>query len=146
MTNPADLTVLSRRSMLAALSVGAVGAAAEAAPRLALPAAAASPAGRDLAHAGIADWSALVGERFRLAGAAGAPLRLVKVEPLVAAGARTGASRRRGFAVTFEAPAGRAPEGNSTSWIARGNDAPLPVLLGSPATDGGRTRLVAIFN
>lgn len=147
MTISADVTALSRRSMLAALSVGAVGAAAEAAPILALPASAPSAgAGTDLGHAAMDEWSALVGERFRMAGAAGAPLKLVKVEPLAASGPRRDTLRRRGFALTFEAPSARAPAGDETYWLARGSDAPLPVHLGSPASEGGRTRLVAIFN
>jgi hypothetical protein len=146
-TNPAELTALSRRSMLAAISIGAVGAAAEAAPRVALPTAAPPVAGgADLGGAAMAEWSALVGDRFRMAGAGRASLKLVNVEPLAPSGARPGALRRRGFAVTFEAASARAPEGNSTYLLARGSDAPLPVHLGSPASDGAKTRLVAIFN
>ncbi|HYJ28820.1 MAG TPA: hypothetical protein VEW25_00585 [Allosphingosinicella sp.] len=151
MTNSSTAGGLTRRHMLAVLSVGTVATTAQAAPlRLGGRAAAqapASPAAANLERGGFADWSALVGRRFRLAGAPGAPLKLIAVEPDVSDGPRPGAvRRRRGFAAIFETAAARAPEGDQAHWIAHGSGAALPVFLSPPAAVAGRTRLVAVFN
>lgn len=138
---------LTRRHMLAALSLGAVAAAAEAAPLGSGPRTAAPSAapGADLARGTLADWSALVGRSFRIAG--GAPLKLVAVEPVASGGPRPGGlARRRGFAAVFETAGGRAPEGDRTYWIAHGRSAPLPVFLSPPAPVSGKSRLIAEFN
>jgi hypothetical protein len=142
---------LTRRHVLAALSVGTVATTANAAPlrlgRRAAGDALAASAATDLERGGFADWSALVGRRFRLAGAPGAPLTLVAVEPDVSDGPRPGAvRRRRGFAAIFETATARAPEGDQAHWIAHGQGAPLPVFLSPPAAVAGKTRLVAVFN
>jgi hypothetical protein len=136
---------LTRRSLLAVMSAATVGAAAQAAPiRLAR---AAPRDARDLRHAGIESWRALVGERFSLAGTPGAPLRLVAVEPLSSPGRRpAGVARRRGFAAIFEGSAARAPDGDATYWLSHRSSGPLPIHLGTKAAAGGRARLVAIFN
>ena len=150
MTNVPTAGGLTRRHMLAALSAGAVATAAEASPlplgrRAAGPVVTAAPANLD--RGSFADWSALVGRRFSLGGSAGAPLKLVAVEPLASAGPRPGAvSRRRAFAAVFETNAARAPEGDQAHWIAQGTGAPLPVFLSPPADVSGKARLVAVFN
>jgi hypothetical protein len=137
--------------MLAALSAGSVAAAAEAAPiGLSLggpPARPGAAPGVDLARGTLADWSALVGRRFRLAGAAGAPLKLVAIEPLVSDGPRPASVvRRRGFAAVFESSAARAPEGDRTHVLALGLSSPLPLFLSPPSEVSGKSRLVAVFN
>lgn len=151
MTNFPIAGGLTRRHMLAAISVGTVATTANAAPlRLggrAIAPAPASPAAADLERGGFADWSALIGKSFRLAGAPGAPLKLVAVEPGLSDGPRPGTvRRRRGFAAIFETNAARAPEGDQSYWIAHGLGAPLPVFLSPPAAVGSKARLVAVFN
>lgn len=151
MSNSPTAFGLTRRHMLAALSAGSVAAAAEAAPLgLALRGPAAGPGAApavDLARGTLADWSALVGRRFRLAGAAGTPLKLVAVEPLLSAGPRPGrVGRRRGFAAVFESSTTRSPEGDRTHLVALGLSTPLPLFLSPPAEVSGKSRLVAVFN
>jgi len=150
MSNSQTAGGLTRRHMLAALSAGSVAAAAEAAPLGRLRTAPAAPAGgtpaADLASGSLADWSALVGRTFRVAGA-GAPLKLVAVEPVTSGGRRPGTvRRRRGFAAIFETSAARAPEGDRTHLLAHGLSAPLPLFLSPPAELSGKARLVAVFN
>ncbi|HEX8655307.1 MAG TPA: hypothetical protein VF693_08815 [Allosphingosinicella sp.] len=146
MTQASKAGALTRRSLLAVMSAVTVGTAAQASPlSLALAPARAAPG--DLRHAGIEGWRPLVGERFSLAGAPGAPLRLVAVEPLSSAGRRpAGVARRRGFAAIFEGSAGRAPEGDATYWLSHRSSGPLPVHFGTKGAARGRARLVAIFN
>ena len=97
--------------------------------------------------AGIAEWRALVGERFSVAGLPGAPMRLVAVEPVVAGGRRPRhVCRRQGFAAIFETGNGTAPDGDATYWLGHRSAAPTPVHLGLKADVAGRARLVAIFN
>ena len=146
MTKQADAAVLTRRSVLAALSVGAIGTAVEAAPR-AIAVRGGSPSGapaRNLETAEIAEWRALIGQRFQVAG--NAPLTLVEVEADRSAGRRPAQARRRGFAAVFEGRAARAPQGDSVYWLAHGTSAPLPLLLGPKAEAGGKARFVAILN
>lgn len=137
---------LTRRSLLAVMSAATVGTAAQAAP-LSLARTPARSARGDLRHAGIESWRPLVGERFSLAGAPGAPLRLVAVEALSSPGRRpAGVARRRGFAAIFEGSAVRAPEGDATYWLSHSSSGPLPVHFGTKSAAGGKARLVAIFN
>jgi len=146
MTKQANATALTRRSLLGALSVGVLGTAVEAAPR-AIPGRGRSPAvapSRGLDIAEIAEWRALIGQSFRVAGSA--PLTLVEVEPVRSGGRRPGRARRRGFAAVFEGRAARAPQGDSVYWLAHGTSAPLPLLLSPKAEASGKARFVAIFN
>jgi hypothetical protein len=142
-TAPADST---RRSLL--MGAGALLAAAAA------PAAAASTrmgAGMDtdrgqarpvnLAHGGLEDWQAMVGERFSLAS--GAALRLVSVTPHAEKARPSALKRRHGFTAVFES-AGQTPEGNRTYWLGSQGVAPLPVFLGRPS-EGPKPQLVAVF-
>lgn len=138
---------LTRRHMLAAMSASAVATAAEAGPVRLGSFGSKTAAAADLNRGNLSDWSALVGQRFRIAGASGAPLKLVSVEPVNSAGPRPGAvRRRRGFAAVFETSMARAPEGDQAYWIAQGMGAPLPVFLSPPAEVSGKARLVAVFN
>ena len=137
---------LTRRGLLAIMSAATVGTAAQAAP-LSLAGALPRVGRTDLGRAEIGSWRALVGERFSVAGAGGAPLKLVAVEPLSSPGRRPASvARRRGFAAIFEGSAGRAPEGDATYWLSHRSSGPLPVHFGTKAAAGGKARLVAIFN
>ena len=139
---------LTRRHMLGALSAAAATAAASPARAAACAADPPSPTGiSDLARGSLSDWAALVGRSFRVAGATGAPLRLVAVEPVNSGGPRPGAvRRRRGFSAVFEAHPARSPSGDQAHWIAHGAAPPVPVFLSPPAEVSGRMRLVAVFN
>ncbi|HYG29171.1 MAG TPA: hypothetical protein VD887_03040 [Allosphingosinicella sp.] len=146
MTEASKAGAISRRSLLAVMSAATIGTAAQATPLRRARAAPAAARG-DLGRAGIESWRPLVGERFSLAGAPGAPLKLVAVEPLSSPGRRPASvSRRRGFAAIFEGSAARAPEGDATYWLSHSSSGPLPVHFGTKAADGGKARLVAIFN
>ena len=144
MTKSPKAVAITRRSLIGGLALAGVGTMAQAAPRTLGRAA----AGRtDLSTAGAAEWRALVGERFSVAGLPGAPMRLVAVEPVASGGPRpSDVCRAEGFAAIFETGSGRAPEGDATYWLGHRSAAPMPVHLGLKAEVAGKAQLVAIFN
>ena len=134
---------MTRRTMIATLSIGGLATAAKA--KAAFPAAAGAGS-IDLDRGAIDQWSALVGQRFSLAGSPGARLKLVAVEPLDSKGPRPRGVRRRGFAAIFEAGADSARLADSTCIIAADFGAPLPVFFGNGGLVAGKSHLIAIFN
>ena len=136
----------TRRHLLTALGLGMIGSAAGAFPRIERGRLQRLPR-RDLQHGGIADWAALVGQRFDLAPGMGGALTLVEVEPMSSGGRKPqAATRGRNFAATFEADAANPPAGDQTYFLSPRSAPALPLYLGSPATVAGKLRLVAIFN
>lgn len=154
-----DSAFLSRRMLLAGLGVGAVGAAAAAAPVLSLRLAGAPSTGRpaswwdrtflSLHAAGLAEWNGLVGETFALAGPNGTHmLRIVAVSAFPRSGRRpVELARSQAFSVVFESIAGPPlPAGDRLCQLVHRSYPPLPIYMGAPFTLGQKTRLVAVFN
>ena len=133
----------TRRHLLTALGLGMIGSAAGALPRVQ---SGRSPR-RDLQHGDIADWAALLGQRFELAPGMGSALTLVAVEPMGWGGRKPrAATRERNFAAIFEADAVNPPAGDQTYFLSPRTAPALALHLGSPAVVAGKLRLVAIFN
>jgi hypothetical protein len=147
-----------RRMLLAGLGAGAVGAAAAAAPVLSLRLAdgrlgrAASWWDRtflSLQSAGLAEWTAVVGETFALATARGHHrLRIAAVAAFPRSGRRPASlARSQAFSVTFETVAGPPlPAVDSLYQLTHASYPPLPIYLGLPVTLGAKSRLIAVFN
>lgn len=147
-----------RRMLLAGLGAGAVGAAAAAAPVLSLRFAD-SRLGRSaswwdrtflsLQSAGLAEWTAIVGETFTLATARGNHLlRIAAVVAFPRSGPRPATlARSQAFSVTFETVAGPAlPAVDSLYQLTHPSYPSLPIYLGLPVTLGAKSRLIAVFN
>ena len=144
--------------LLAGLGAGAVGAAAAAAPVLSLRLAdtglgrAASWWDRtflSLQSAGLADWSAVVGETFTLAtGRGNHLLRIAAVTAFPRSGPRpTSLARSQAFSVTFETVAGPPlPAIDSLYQLTHSAYPALPIYMGKPVTAGQKSRLTAVFN
>ena len=140
-----DSADTTRRNLLFGGSAALLAtAAAPASGAAALVGAGARPALADLAHGDIADWAPLVGQRFGLAAASGASLRLVAVNAAPAkAGSASASKRGAGFTASFE-PVGLAPEGNATYWLSSSGAKPFPIFLG-PRSGDASAKLVAVF-
>ena len=144
--------------LLAGLGAGAVGAAAAAAPVLGLRLddsrlrQAASWWDRtflSLQSAGLAEWSAVVGESFTLATASGNHLlRVASVTAFPRSGPRPASlARSQAFAVTFETVAGPPPPAiDSLYQLSHASYPALPIYMGAPVRAGARSRLIAVFN
>lgn len=144
--------------LLAGLGVGAVGAAAAAAPMLNLSLATGAT-GRaaswwdrtflSLKSAGLAEWSGIVGETFNLASANGSHvLRIVAVTGFPKSGSRpTSLGRSQAFAVTFELIGGSPlPATDRLYELTHASFPSLPIYMGAPAKVAQKTRLTAVFN
>jgi hypothetical protein len=144
--------------LLAGLGAGAVGVAAAAAPILSLRLVG-SDAGRpaswwdrtflSLQAAGLAEWSAVVGESFDLRTANGSHvLRVAAVTAFPRSGSRPAAlARSQAFAVAFEAVSGPPlPATDRMYQLAHRSYPSLPVYMGAPARVGQKTRILAVFN
>jgi hypothetical protein len=144
--------------LLAGLGAGAVGAAAAAAPVLSLRfvdnriGRAASWWDRtylSLQSAGLAEWSAVVGETFALETAGGSHLlRIAAVAAFPKAGPRPASlARSQAFSVTFETVAGPPlPAVDRLYQLTHRSYPALPVYMGRPVTQGQKSRLIAVFN
>ncbi len=144
--------------LLAGLGAGAVGAAAAAAPVLSLRFAggglsqASSWWDRSfvsLQSAGLAEWTAAVGQTFALETPGGSHLlRIAAVTAFRASGRRPASlGRSQAFAVTFETMAGPPlPAVDSLYKLTHGAYPPLPIYLGKPVTQGRKSRVTAVFN
>lgn len=149
---------LSRRMLLAGLGVGAVGAAAAAAPVLSLRFAGGSPGRRaswwdrtfqSLRSAGLAEWSGVVGETFSLETANGShSLRIAEVSAFPRSGPRPGElGRSQAFSVVFESISGPPlPDTDRLYQLAHPSYPPLPIYMGAPSAVDRKTRLIAVFN
>jgi hypothetical protein len=144
--------------LLAGLGAGAVAAAAAAAPVLSLRLADGGP-GRpaswwdrtylSLQSAGLAEWTAIVGETFTLQTAKGNHLlRIAAVTAFPRSGRRpTSLARSQAFAVTFETVAGPPPPATDRLYqMTHSAYPPLPIYMGAPVTLGQKSRLIAVFN
>jgi hypothetical protein len=144
--------------LLAGLGVGAVGAAAAAAPILSLRLAGPS-AGRtvswwdrtflSLQNAGLAEWTGVVGETFSVESANGSHmLRIVAVTAFPRSGSRpTSLGRSQAFSVAFESISGPAlPATDRVYQLVHRSYPPLPIYMGAPSALGQKTRLAAVFN
>jgi hypothetical protein len=154
---PQDSAHPSRRMLLAGLGAGAVGAAAAAAPilTLRLTCDAARPASwwdrsfQSLKAAGLAEWSAIVGESFDLRTARGSHVvRIAAVTPFARSGPRpTSLARSSAFAVVFEAVSGPPlPATDRMVELVHRSYPSLSIYMGAPVALGQKTRLVAVFN
>lgn len=144
--------------LLAGLGVGAVGAAAAAAPIFTLrPAGGASGAAASwwdrtflsLQAAGLAEWGGVVGETFALDGPNGSNmLRIVGVTAFPRSGPRpVDLARSQAFSVVFESIAGPPlPAGDRLCRLVHRSYPPLPIYMSAPFRLGQKTRLVAVFN
>jgi hypothetical protein len=153
-----DSALLSRRLLLAGLGAGAVGAAAAAAPVLGLRAArgaSARPASwwdrsfQSLESAGIAEWTAVVGETFGVETLNGSHwVRIAAVTAFPASCSRpAGLGRSQAFSVAFEPVAGPPlPAADGLYRLMHRAYPPLSVHMGAPSGFGGKTRLIAVFN
>lgn len=149
---------LSRRMLLAGLGVGAVGAAAAAAPVLSLRFAGNTPGRsaswwdrtfRSLQAAGLAEWSGVVGETFTLDSLNGSHmLRIAAVTAFPRSGSRPVAlGRSQAFSVVFESIAGPPlPATDRLYQLVHRSYPPLPIYIGAPARLGQKSRLIAVFN
>jgi hypothetical protein len=144
--------------LLAGLGVGAVGAAAAAAPILGLRLAD-SAVGRpsswwdrtflSLKSAGLAEWTGVVGETFALETANGPQmLRVAAVNAFPRSGPRPASlGRSQAFAVVFEAMVGaRLPAGDRLYQLNHNSYPALPIFMGAPVALGQKVRLIAVFN
>jgi hypothetical protein len=144
--------------LLAGLGAGAVGVAAAAAPILSLRLVG-SDSGRpaswwdrtflSLQSAGLAEWSAVVGESFDLRTANGSHvLRVAAVTAFPRSGSRPSTlARSQAFAVAFEAVSGPPlPATDRMYQLAHRSYPSLPVYMGAPARAGQKTRILAVFN
>jgi hypothetical protein len=144
--------------LLAGLGVGAVGAVAAAAPILSLRLTGSS-SGRpaswwdrtflSLKAAGMAEWSAVVGETFSLATLNGSNmLRVVAVTAFPRSGSRPASlGRSQAFAVVFESVSGPPlPAADRLYELAHPSYPPLPVYMSLPSMVAKKTQLVAVFN
>jgi len=146
-----DSAYPSRRMLLAGLGagvVGAIGAGASAAPVLRL--AAPTKTVPSLQSAGLAEWTATVGDRFTLVTAYGShTLKVVSVTAFAASGTRPPTlTRTQAFSVLFELVGGpQLPSGDSPLLeLTHRTYAPLPIYLGAPIAVGLATRVAAVFN
>ena len=152
-----DRALLNRRMLLAGLGAGAVGVAS-AAPILSLrltgPAGGARASWWDrtfvsLQSAGLAEWSAVVGESFNLQTANGSNvLRVAAVTAFPKSGSRpAGLARSQAFSVVFESVSGpRLPASDRMYELAHPSYPSLPIYMGAPMSVAQKTRLVAVFN
>jgi hypothetical protein len=144
--------------LLAGLGAGVVGAAAAAAPILSLRLAD-SGSGRpaswwdrtflSLKSAGLAEWTAIVGETFSLATPNGSHLlRIAAVAAFPKSGPRPAAlARSQAFSVVFEALSGPSlPAADRLYQLTHRSYPPLPIYMGAPVTLGQKARLIAVFN
>jgi len=139
--------------LLAGLGVGAVGAAAAAAPvslRVAGGDSARSASWWDrtflsLQSAGLTEWSALVGESFTLGTNV---LKVVAVTAFPRSGSRPATlGRSQAFSVAFELVSGPAlPVRDLVCQLVHSSYPPLPVYMGAPSKVAQKTRLTAVFN
>ncbi len=148
----------SRRMLLAGLGAGAAGVAIAATPvpSLALLDDESEGSGswwdrtfQSLQTAGLAEWSAMVGEAFTLNAARGS--HLVKVAAVTAfprSGPRPATlGRSQAFYVVFESVAGPSlPAADNVYQLAHASYPPLPVFMSAPWTVARTTGLVAVFN
>jgi hypothetical protein len=153
-----DFAFPSRRMLLAGLCAGAVGSTAAASPILGFgragsggepPAARWGRASPPLKTAGLAEWSAAVGETFSLNSRNGShSLRLVAVTPFPASGSRPRTlGRSRAFTVEFEPVAGPSlPAVDGLYQLVHSARPPLPIYMGAPSGQGRKTRVAAVFN
>jgi hypothetical protein len=137
-----DSADTTRRNLLFGGSAALLATAAAPAGAAAMLGAGDRPALADLAHGDIADWAPLVGQRFGLAAASGASLRLVAVNA-APTDAASDSKRGAGFTALFEA-VGPAPEGNATYWLSSSGAKPFPIFLG-PRSGDASAKLVAVF-
>ncbi|MGA9583549.1 MAG: hypothetical protein WBR13_16435 [Allosphingosinicella sp.] len=144
--------------LLAGLGVGAVGAAAAAAPVFSLRFAGNSSGRRaswwdrtfqSLHSAGLAEWRGVVGETFSLETANGSHLlRIAAVTAFPRSGSRpVGLGRSRAFSVVFESIAGPPmPASDRLYQLVHPSYPPLPIFMGAPSEVDRKTRLTAVFN
>lgn len=144
--------------LLAGLGVGAVGAAAVAAPVLSLRLAG-DPSGRraswwdrtfqSLRSAGLTEWSGVIGETFSLETANGSHLlRIAAVAAFPGSSPRpAGLGRSQAFSVVFESISGPPlPDTDRLYQLAHPSYPPLPIYMGAPSAVDRSTRLIAVFN
>lgn len=148
----------NRRMLLAGLGAGAVGAAAAAAPILSLrlvdggvgrPASWWDRTFLSLHSAGLAEWTATVGETFALATPNGSHLlRIAAVTAFPRSGRRPASlARSQAFSVTFEALSGPPlPAADSLYQLTHRSYPPLPIYIGAPLKLRHKTQLIAVFN
>ena len=145
---------LNRRMLLAGLGAGAVGAAASAAPILGLrvvsgdssrPASWWDRTFLSLQSAGLAEWSAVVGESFALGTNV---LKVVAVTAFPRSGSRPATlGRSQAFSVAFELVSGPAlPAADLVCQLVHRSYPPLPIYMGAPSKVAQKTRLTAVFN
>lgn len=102
-----------------------------------------------LQAAGLAEWSAVVGQTFALAGAGGSHrLKVVAVTAFSRSGRRPASlGRSQAFSVAFEAVTGNPlPAGDHVYQLIHNSYPALPIHLGAPFRLGRKTRLIAVFN
>lgn len=151
-----DSALLSRRLLLGALGVGAVGAAT---PALGLGLSAGAASGRDgswwdrtfvsLQAAGLAAWSGVVGETFAVKSPNGSHLlRVAAVQAFPQSGRRPAKlARSHAFSVVFEPVGGPPlPAADRVYQLAHASHPPLPIYMSAPVRANGTTRLIAVFN
>jgi hypothetical protein len=144
--------------LLAGLCAGAVGSAAAASPILGSaragsgsepPAAWWGQTALPLNEAGLAEWSAAVGETFSLKSGNGShSIRLVAVTPFPVSGSRPRTlGRSRAFTAKFEPVAGPVlPAGDGLYQLGHSAHPPLPIYMGAPSVQGRKVRIAAVFN
>jgi hypothetical protein len=148
--------ILSRRKLLAGLTVSAVGLGAVAAS--ALNRTWFSRDGRgdkswwnrqsvSLDHAGLDEWTRHIGSEFTVRGENGATaLKLVEVRPMASAGARPrDVARDRAFAAIFDGGAGTVPAGDRIYDVGH-SQGDMKVYFAAADPAAKSVRLQAVFN
>ena len=102
-----------------------------------------------LRNGGVAEWSATVGEAFKIPGPKGAvKLVVAAVTPFQTKGARPASlGRSSAFAVVFESKTPDfVPDGDMIYELAHATHPALAIHMGRKVVTGNRARLTAIFN
>ena len=146
----------TRRLLLAGLGLGAVGVAAAPFAGLSWMQAGSRRTATwwdkvfpTLKNAGVAEWTALVGEMFTMrTGSGDHYLRIVSVKAFPKSGARPASlGRTQAFAVVFEQMAGKPlAAADLTFQLTHRSYPPLPIYMSAPSMVARAARLVAVFN
>ncbi len=102
-----------------------------------------------LRNGGVAEWSATLGEPFKIPGSGGSvKLVVAAVKPYETKGARPASlGRSSAFAVVFESKTpDLVPDGDTVYELSHPTYPALPIHVGPKVVVGNRARLTAIFN
>jgi hypothetical protein len=147
--------ILSRRKLLAGLTVSAVGLGAVAAQALNRTWFSRDARGSrswwsrqyaSLDNGGMNEWSRHVGSEFQVRTGSGAEaMKLVSVQPLTSKGARpAGVSRDRAFAAVFEGGSGQAP--GDRIYDVNHKEGAMKIYFSLADPTSSTIRLQAVFN